>query len=333
MVKETIDKSIVVWCPSLAYGIPDTREWTSLCLFHDQVVLCTLFWKTETEHNPFLDYWQTRPIIEERCSFIDKIQFLAKHKTIRLITPEEFHQRVIVDLYKVSKPHIPHGLVERFNQFVDQNLKGTELEQDTALEALDLCDATMSCFTSEAYQYPLVTSDIILQDRPNMQSTETFLDILARSTICQLALPDVKAVHVDDILESRAQLKDELLEFRAGILKLTWLLHHQVQNKNDLEEIKQQANVLVDTVIKGSLLSLENRMRQHKNKRIRRMLFGTGKVLVEAAKLFLPGGVIEKMIAGGKSFFQLATELDSVKPPEDQIATYLYRLKGKFKTE
>jgi len=144
-------------------------------------------------------------------------------------------------------------------------------------------------------------------------------------------LPDVRAVSVDNLLEARNELKDELLEFRAGILKLTWLLHHQIQNRTDLEEIRHEADVLTNTVIKGSVLSLENRMRQHKNKRIRRMLFGTGRVLVEAAKLFLPGGAAEKLIAGGKSLFQLATELDSAKPPEDQIATYLYRLRGKFK--
>ena len=155
--------------------------------------------------------------------------------------------------------------------------------------------------------------------------------MLAQSVICQLALPDVKAVHVGDILEARRELRDELLEFRAGILKLTWLLHQRVQNKNDLEEIRHEANTLVNTVIKGSLLSLENRMRQHKKKAVRRLLLGTGKVMVEATKIFLPGGATEKMISGGKSLFQLATELENSKPPEDQIATYLYKLKGKFR--
>jgi len=333
MAEEMTDKSIVVWHPNLVYAVPDVSEWTSICLFHDQVVLCSPFLRTETESNPFLVCFETRSDSKEMFALIDKIQLLTKHKIIRLITPEEFNQQVVMDLHKVREPCIPHGLVKRFSQFVDQNLKGTKVEQDTALEALDLCGAMMSCLTSEAYLYPLVTSDINLQDHPNTQPIETLSDILARSAICQFALPDVRAVHVEDLLEVRNELKDQLLEFRVGILKLTWLLHQQIKNKNDLKQIRQEADALTDTVIKGSLVSLENRMRQHKNKRIKRMLFGTGKVLVEAAKLFLPGGVTEKMIATGKSFLQMATELDSVKPPEDQVAAYLYKLKGKLKAK
>ena len=175
MAEEITDKSIVVWHPSLAYRVPDVKEWTSLCLFHDQVVLCTLFWKAEAEYNPFLDYWQTRPDSKERFSFLDKIQFLVKHKTIRLITPWEFCQQVVTDLRKISEPCIPHGLAERFSQFVDQNLKETQLEQDAALEALDLSDAIMSCFTSEAYQYPLVANDVYLKDTLSTQLVEIFL--------------------------------------------------------------------------------------------------------------------------------------------------------------
>ena len=155
-------------------------------------------------------------------------------------------------------------------------------------------------------------------------------EVLAESAISQLALPDIRIVYVEDLLEARVELKDELLEFRAGILKLTWLLHQHVQNKNDLEQIRQEANTLTNTVIKGSLLSLENRMRQHKKKTIRRMLFGTGRVFVEATKLFLGAGAAEKMISGGKSLLQLATEVDGTKLPEDQVATYLYKLKGKL---
>ena len=43
MAEETTDKSIVIWHPSLVYRVPDVREWTSLCLFHDQVILCSFF--------------------------------------------------------------------------------------------------------------------------------------------------------------------------------------------------------------------------------------------------------------------------------------------------
>ena len=71
-------------------------------------------------------------------------------------------------------------------------------------------------------------------------------------------------------------------------------------------------------------------MRQHENRRIRRMLFGTGRVLVDAAKMFLPGGWQEKLLAGGKTLLQTATEIDGARPAEDQIATYLYKLKRRL---
>ncbi|HUU18782.1 MAG TPA: hypothetical protein VMW72_16650 [Sedimentisphaerales bacterium] len=335
MSEETTNKSIVVWHPSLTYAVPDIREWTSLCLFHDQVVLYHLFFATEAEPTPFLEFWQTRQDSKERLAFIDGIQFLAKHNVIRLITLEEISP-VLTDVLKVHKVRIPPVLTERFRNFVNANIKEVEdvvNKEGKVLEALDINDAIMSCLASMAYQYPLVTNDVDLQDPSNMKQAETLSEVLAQSAICQLALPDVRAVHAEDVLEARTELEDELLEFRAGILKLTWLLHHQIKNKDDLEQIRHEADTLTNTKIKGSLLSLENRMRQHKKKRIRRMLFGTGRVLVEATKLFLPSGAAEKMISGGKGLLQLATELDSAKPPEDQVATYLYKLKGKLKYE
>jgi hypothetical protein len=198
----------------------------------------------------------------------------------------------------------------------------------------DRQEAMASYAYSREHNHPLVTEcfPLHMTTGPSTSSRQ-MCDILARSAICQLALPGVEPAQVDDLLEARSSLRDELLEFRAGILRLTWLLHQQIRNKNDLDEIRQEADVLVDTEIKAALMSLENRMRKHKDKRIRQMLFGTGRVLVDAAKLFLPGGIQEKLMAGGKSLLQLATEIDSVKPPEDQIAIYLYKLKKGLKHE
>jgi hypothetical protein len=161
---------------------------------------------------------------------------------------------------------------------------------------------------------------------------EQLSEVLATTAIAQLALPEIRPSHVDDLLEARTALRDELLEFRAGILNLTWLLHQQIKGENDLTEIRQEADMLVSTKIKAAMLSLEHRMRQHENKRIRRMLFGTGRVLVDAAKLLLPGGWQEKLITGGKALLQTATEINSSNPPEDQVATYLYKLKRQFKS-
>lgn len=332
MAEETTDKSIVVWHPSLVYRVPDVREWTSLCLYHDQILLRTFLFDVEEEHDSFLDFWLTKPGSRERFSFINSVRLLAEQNVIRLIKPEEFTQ--VTDFNMVNKVHIPNGLEHRFEKFFKQNITKIKDNLDMILEGIDITDAVISSITSKLYHYPLVTNDASLQSPTHkIMSPQVLSEILAQSAICQFALPDVRTIHVEDLLEARNELKDELLEFRAGILKLTWLLHQQVQNKNDLEQIRQEADALVNTVIKGALLSLENRMKQHKKKAVRRLLFGTGKVIVEATKLFLPGGFQEKMIAGGKSLLQMATEIDSEKPPEDQIAAYLYKLMGKFKNQ
>lgn len=342
MIDEAADKSIVVWYPRLTQTIPDARVFTSLCLFHDKVVLCSFLCCSDEDSDEAQDfqertlaYWQTKPDYEERIAFINTFQFLAKQNVIHLITPNKFPQ-VANDFVKADRTHLPYGLIDRFRNFIDTGLEGikdkdVESQAVKMAEALDLTEAITSCQASNAYNYPLVTDEAYISiANSEEKSAEILSEVLTQSAICQFALPDVKAIHIDDLLEARIELKDELLEFRAGILKLTWLLHQRVENKNDLEQIRQEADTLVNTVIKGSLLSLENRMRQHKKKAIRRILFGTSRVLVEAAKLFLPSGAAEKMISGGKGLLQLAMEIDSAKPPEDQVAMYLYRLKGKL---
>ena len=319
MTEETADKSIVVWYPS-SY-IPDIRELTSLYLYHDQTLLYRfklLSMDYEKLKNSVSSTLLSTSGLQAAVAYDDMLKVLAKEKVIRLLRVGDF-----------SKLYIPK------NKAVRETIKSIFDRLQTPngmLPTERTFGVLISYIVSKYFRCPLISDDTVLRSLDNqVKSPDVLSTLLVQSTICQLALPDVRAVHVDDLLKARAELQDELLEFRAGILKLTWLLHQQVQNKKDFEEIRQEANTLTNTVIKGSLLSLENRMRQHKNKRIRRMLFGTGKVLVEAVKLFLPGGTVEKMISGGKSLFQLATELDSAKPPEDQVATYLYRLRGKFR--
>lgn len=339
MSEENTEKSIVVWHPRSIRAIPDAREVTSLCLFHDRVVLCSFLCTKDREFQKrLLSTWQGKPEYEERIVFINKIEFLARQNVIRLIPADEFVS-VQNDFAKSGKAILPIELLNRFRNFVKIGCAGIKNKDDgeqyaKMVEALDLSEEIVSYQASSAYNHPIITNEIYLRDSYNKTaSTETLTERLAQSAICQLALPDVRAIHVDDLLDARKELKDELLEFRAGILKLTWLLHQQIQNKNDLEQIRHEADTLVDTVIKGSLLSLENRMKQHKKKTIRRMLLGTGKVLVEATKLFLPSGAAEKMISGGKGLLQLAAEIDSAKLPEDQVATYLYKLRGKLRAE
>lgn len=255
--------------------------------------------------------WLGKKHLDARIALNHDLKWLAEEGILQIVKQTE-RGRAALDKSMVDNAHLPA------RSFV---FEGTLYPM-----LLDLNESFASYRTSCDSDIALVGDDGILEEfieRGN--SPRELAATLAQSAICQLALPDVRAIHVEDILEARTELKDELLEFRAGILKLTWLLYQRVENKNDLEQIRQEAGTLVNTIIKGSLLSLENRMRRHKKKRIRRMLFGTGRVLVDAGTLSLA--------SLGKIFLKIAGEVNSVKPPEDQVATYLYRLKGKLKYE
>lgn len=327
MGKEMTDESIVVWYPSTL--IPNTRELTSICLLHDRVMLCNRLFEPRFQDSLFLAHLRREADHTGAIDFDAAIKVLACEDIIQMIDINRLYE--MRDKFtKMSTPSIPHGLRERFKDVDKALFKPKQIEDIKA--GLKILSAFISYLVSKASNYPLITNDITLWGPQYWtRSPQIISTALAESAICELALPDVKVFHIDDLLEARHELKDELLEFRAGTLKLTWLLRQEVKDTNDLERIRHEANFLTSTIIKGALLSLENRIRQHKKKCIRRILLSGSRVLVEATKLFLPGGATEKMISGGKTFLQLATEIDNAKLPEDQVAMYLYKLRGKLK--
>ena len=337
------DESVVVWYPDTFTSARDTREWSSLCLLHDKVVV----FKTipPDQENDLLDYSvQTGKLsqaeAEGQIDLNHILDELSHHRTIEIITEADIRklrecQRIREDALEFAAEVGELLAVLRSTHSMSDILA----DKDAHRIFVDSVHRAMrSCAISKSFNYPFVSNapDIdsvasYVQSGYISPSAQSLADTLAASAICQLALPDVRAVHAEDIIEARTVLRDELLEFRAGILDLTWLLHQQVTDEDDLTEIRHEADMLVNTKVKASLLSLENRMRQHEKKRIRRLLFGAGRVLVDAAKLFLPGGISEKFIAGGKTLLQVATEIDGNKPPTDQVATYLYKLRRRLK--
>jgi hypothetical protein len=279
MMADGSNRSVVVWWPNLRLGIPDAGEWGSLCLWQDRITYIGQHFLAEDG----LTIVSREPAGVAEATFHNVISELSReHIVVHIQMPEGMRM----------EGHLPPVVLEAF----------------------------LSLSASQHEKWPLVSNDPGFQwQHLSIARTERLSEVLATTAISRLALPQVRPLHVDDLLEARTALIDELLEFRAAILNLTWLLHQQVKDEDDLAKIRREADVLVDTRIKAAVLSLENRMRQHKNKRIRRMLFGTGKVLVDACTLSLS--------SLGKGLLTLAGEIDKTKPPEDQVATYLYRLK------
>lgn len=317
-------KSVVAYYSS--FVIEDPRLLTSLCLYHDNILLFSRQKPEETLQT-------LRLKAEEDASFKDELirleRFLAKSLPtlsngglIRVVTAED------CDKIFPESGQLP------INANILKKIMGLDSVQNSktrkGMTVGELIRSINAYSVAKRYAIPLVGSFSPHSEIPFTTQTSkisSIASLLAHSAITQLALPDIVAYEPEDILLIKETLKEELDEFRVGILDLTWLLRHAVKNGNDFVEIKHEAEFLVNTKIKAALLSLETRMRQHRDGRMRRMLFGASRIFINGVKLFLPGSASEVLVGAGKSLFQLAVEMDTVKQPENQIASFIYELK------
>ncbi|MCL4518419.1 MAG: hypothetical protein M1587_04405 [Thaumarchaeota archaeon] len=151
---------------------------------------------------------------------------------------------------------------------------------------------------------------------------------LTHKIIEKLALPELRAYHVEDILEARLKLKTELLEFKAGILDLVWLLGQRVDLNGDLSGLEKECNILIETKIKAALMSLEAKINSHEDKRIRRMLRGIANVMLEIGKAFIAPDLSGALLSGSSAAIKAAEALD-VQRPEVQVASFIYKIREK----
>ena len=319
-------KCVSIYYPSFVIDNPQTL--TLLTLFNDQVLLFSRnspdeTWKDlgeKSEDNPIFRAQQQRLGQFMRGPF----SILSKSGVLRVITSNDFdavfpeagqlevRHRDILAIVKAGSPESSNGTMTVGGLIRSLNAQSA----------------------ARRYGIPLVTD----WDSSLPTDMETQQDILARlttalaaSSLSRLAAPDILISDPEDILLIRDELAEQLAAFRSGILDLTWLLRQTINNPRNLSEVLSEANNLTETKIKARLLDLEQRLRAHKATRMRRVLFGAGRVLINAVKLFLPGDSSTRLLAGGKSLFHLAKEIDATTPPADQIASFIYQLREKSK--
>ncbi len=328
MVDEGSDKSVVVWFPAAEHftTLPDLTVWASLCLYHDQVVVCSwplhivqkvLEQMTAAQEGEVSD--SLFPGIRELAAATDLACIKAGTKFIDMLDALEREGIVDTKSWDWARRLRSTGGYRAVTREEMCDVKETHPQ-------VSLEHALLACAISHEKGYPIAL-DCTTSRKVGTpgEATELLNAVLAQSAICQLALPGIRAVEIDDLLEVRTALRDELLEFRGGIRKLTWQLYRQIKGIRDLHEIRQEANVLVNTEIKGALMSLENRMRKHESSRIRRMILRSAPVLVDAGTF--------SWASFAKVILKIAGVIDDAKPPGDQVATYLYKTSKKFKAD
>lgn len=175
---------------------------------------------------------------------------------------------------------------------------------------------------------PIFCNQGQISPKPSNSRVSEVSAFLAQRTFQRLALPELQAYHPDDILEARNKLKDELLEFKAGILELVWLLHQKADIGGDLKGMGRECDILIDTKISAAVLQLESAIANHENTRIRRILRVTGGALLELGKSFLTPNIAESLLGAGGAALKIVEGMDA-KAPSIQIASFVYKVRNK----
>jgi hypothetical protein len=175
---------------------------------------------------------------------------------------------------------------------------------------------------------PIVCESIHIGLSPTSSKVSEVASFLAHRTLQRLALPELHAYYPEDILEARLKLKNELQEFRSGILELVWLLHQTSDIRGNLEGLGRQCDILIETKIVSAVSQLERAIISHESKKIRRILKTTGGALLDLGRSLLTPSLAGALLGGSGALLKISEALE-VRPPTLQIASFVYKVRDK----
>lgn len=318
--------------------IDDMGVLTTLCLLNDEVLLFGS--KTLAEHLD--EHWEKRDAAHDpsaRSVAEEMLEVLLPEGVVSFYSPsdasEAFPGIDELDLPGIKGfKHItvngkPQILLDsdpsKFNDFTRLLVGGIGEGHRTASRLIR--DATILSASVQA-SLPIVCKKAQISAASSRSRVSEVSAFLAQRTFQRLALPELQAYHPDDILEARVKLKDELLEFREGILELVWLLHQKTDLGGNLQGLGHQCDVLIDTKISASVSQLERAISAHESKIIRRILKVTGGALLELGKSLLSPSVAESLLGVGNAALKVYEGLENT-PPTVQIASFVYKVRNK----
>ncbi|MDZ5433577.1 hypothetical protein T3H00_13020 [Pseudomonas fluorescens] len=319
--------------------IDDMGALTTLCLLNDEVLLFGS--KSLAEHLD--DHWEkrdasgastTRSVAEEMLEVLlpegvisfyspsDAITAFPGACSVELPGINGFRvadvngtERVVVDIDKPKLNDLSRMVLGGFT-------KGSTRTLSSILRDSSVLSVSMKA------SIPIVCSQNQISLAPSRSRVSEVSAFLAQRTFQRLALPELEAFHPDDILEARKRLKDELLEFRAGILELVWLLHQKTDIGGDLRTLSRECDILIDTKISASVSQLERAIAAHESKKVRRILKVTGGALLELGKSFLTPSLAGALLDASGAALKIAEGMEA-RAPSMQIASFVYKVREK----
>lgn len=339
------EKLRIIYAPSLIISNP--KILTSLCILYDEVMLFNN--KSIDEENEELDkIFNSNQVTSkhiEKSKYINgTLNLLSNENIVKVYTSEnaytyfskageletgfEFEEKENKQYFKADasgKNSLTKNIIDFLAQ--QQKLQGS-------VKISDLLRAVILYGVSEAYKIPVISldSDYGTGMKVNNLDYVRFLsDHLALTSVCELALPEMVSTDPEDIVIAREQLKDELMEFRAGILDLTYTLYQTIGKAHTYNDVVHECSMLVNTKIKSSIISLENKIRHHKNSKIKKLLLFGGKLLVSGGNLLACSKETKDLLGAGTSVLDTFSDLSNLEKPEHKIASFMVKLDKRLK--
>lgn len=315
--------------------VEDMGVLTTLCLLHEEVLL--FGWKPLDQQ--FDDYRRKLNTqgATELAVVEDILQLLIPEGVIIYHSPKdvatkflgsdeiEFPGIEVCEETEINEEKCRLVLkadIKNFNHLTWLVMKGLKKGKRTVASVIR--DASLISAAAQS-AIPIVCEHSHITLAPSVTRVSEVATFLSHRTFHKLALPELRAYHVEDILEARLKLKAELQEFRAGILDLVWLLHQRNDLAGDLRGIRADCDILIETKIAGAVLSLEHAISTHKNKKIQRILKATGGALLEFGKSLIAPTLPGLLMGGSGGLLKLSESIDT-QLPQIQVASFLYKV-------
>jgi len=301
---------------------------TSLCVYFDELILVSCDFLDEEEdkiksrkpvgYQTKLEFIKhtLRPLLTEGViklydseSIFDMV---PNSMDIKLGDIDILHDEkgLILDIKSLQNNKIAYALYARIKQ---GNAKISDVLRLLAIYTL-----------STEYNIPVATfSPSQFIDKVN---ANTLADSLAIQTLCTFSLPQLYATKPEDIIDIRNTLKDELIEFKSGILDLTYLLYQTISMK-PTKDIKEEMDFLINTKIKSSVISLEHKITTNKRKSFANIVLNGSKFILSGALLSSGLRNNVNILESGLSTLQSISDFNSsFGKPEDKIASYILEM-------